>query len=288
MRIANKFNLPEPLVSVAENDPYPYEEVGDLSTTTAIKPPRIVQLQKRHRGELVEDVSEKIFLLIGTNAHHILERVKTPYCVKEQRYYASVKGWKVSGQIDLYEMNTKTLSDYKVTSVWSVINIAKPEHIAQMNINRWLMEINDIKVNKLQIVNLLRDWSKHQVAKSDNYPKCQVVIQGIPIWNLNDTLKFIFDRVELHQKCVELSSDDLPYCTPEERWEKPTMYAVMKKGRKSAIRVLESEDLAGQYIKNCGLDDKHFITARPGESTRCLHYCNVRDFCNQFKEMKGE
>jgi hypothetical protein len=289
MKITNLYNLPEPLVSVVENDPYTTEVDWDISTTTLLSPPRIAQLKKRNDNELVEDVSENIYRLIGTNTHHILERVTTKHCIKEKRFSAYVNGWKVSGQIDLFELKSGILSDWKITSVWSVIHGIKPEHEAQLNINAYLMSKGKdpfLKVEKLQVVNLIRDWSKHQIKKSSNYPQCQVSVQDVPMWPVEQAKEYVYHRVKMHQRAVETPSNELPECTPEERWERPTKYAVMKKGRKSALRVLDSHEDAEKYIEDNSLDKNHSIDIREGESVRCESYCNVNFACNQYRKMK--
>jgi len=286
IKITNKYNLPSPLVSAVKNDPYPDNPDWNISTTSLISPPRIVQLKKRHRGELHEDVSDNIYRLLGTNTHHILERVNTPNCIKEERYSAYINGWKLAGQIDLYEQGPMVLSDYKVSSVWSVINGIKIEHEAQGNINAWLMNQNGYEIKKIQVVILIRDWSKHQVRKSDNYPKCQVAVQNVPVWPEEKITEYLYKRVKMHQRAEETPSDGLPFCTPEERWQSSNKWAVKKPKRKSAIRVLDSEEKALNYIKDKNLDDKHFVEFRAGESKRCKSYCSVSEFCNQFLEME--
>lgn len=290
MKITNIYNLPEPLVSVVENDPYPTETDWDISTTTLLLPPRIVQLKNRNDNELVEDVSENIYRLIGVNTHHILERVTTPRCIKEKRFNAYVNGWKVSGKIDLFELKPGILSDWKITSVWSVMAGVKPEHEAQLNINAYLMSKDKdpfLVVEKLQIVSLIRDWSKHQVRKSSNYPQCQVAVQDVPMWPIEQATEYIYHRVKMHQRAAETPSNELPECAPEERWERPTKYAVMKKGRKSALRVLDTHEDAEKYIKDKSLDKNHSIDIREGESVRCESYCNVNSFCSQYRKMKA-
>lgn len=287
MKITNLYNLPEPLVSVVENDPYPTEVDWDISTTTLLSPPRITQLKTRFYNELVEDVSDNIYRLIGTNTHHILERVKTENCLKEQRFITYVNGWKLAGQIDLFEIETAVLSDYKVTSVWSVVAGIKPENEAQLNTNAFLMIKNGYFPKQLQIVSLIRDWSKHQVKKSSNYPQCQVAVQIAPLWEYEQAKEYVYHRVKMHQRAVETPSDELPECTPEERWERPTKYAVMKKGRKSAVRVLDTHEDAEKYIKDKSLDKNHSIDIREGESVRCESYCNVNSFCSQYRKMKA-
>ena len=284
MEITNKYNLPEPLVSVIKNDPYEFD--GDISTTALLSPIRIRQLNRRYRDELVEDVADNIYRLIGSNTHHILERINIPNCIKEERYYARVGGWKLGGQIDLYETVPLVLSDYKVTSVWSVIRGVKPEHEAQMNINAFLMRENGIHPKKLQMVSLLRDWSKFK-ANEENYPSCQCVVQEAEMWPENEAREWVENRVALHQLHEDCPDGKLPLCTEEERWTEITKYAIMKKGRKSALRVLDSEKDAEQYMKDKKLDDKHEIVVRPGADKRCAEYCSVNLKCNHYnKELK--
>ena len=59
----------------------------------------------------------------------------------------------------------------------------------------------------------------------------------------------------------------------------------MKKGRKSALRVLETQELADEYID--GHDDKNLtIEFLQGEAIRCKDYCDVSEFCNQYQQEK--
>lgn len=277
--IKNKYNLPLPLIVALENDPYNFD--GDISCTGLILPPRIYQLRKRHYKKIHEDASDMIYRLLGQNTHSILERVDTPGCVVEERFYAKICGWDVGGKIDLYEKLIKILSDWKVTSVWSVINGLKPEHEQQLNINAHLMRLNGTSPAKLQIVNFLRDWSKHKV-KDYGYPKCQVVVQDVPLWNHEKAKSWVENRIKFHQSCGDLPDDALPFCTSQEMWEKATTYRVVKEGRKSALRVLDSQEEADQYIEDKELDKKHSVEICKGERIRCNSYCNVNVFCNQY------
>ena len=282
MILTNKYKLPAPLVSVIKNDPYD-AGISDISTTSLISPPRIVQLRKRHDHEITEDVADNIYRLIGSNTHHILELINDADCIKERRFYGGYSGWVVGGQIDLYEIKPAILSDYKVTSVWSVINGIKPEYEAQLNINTALMRGEGFDPQKLQIVNFLRDWSKHK-AHETGYPSCQVYVQDVPMWDRAKVTEFINERVKMHKWNKDIYDEDLPVCTPEERWERPTKYAVQKKGRKSALRLLDSQEDAEKYIDDHGLAvPTHYIEVREGESVRCESYCNVNKFCNFYK-----
>lgn len=293
MKITNKFGLPGPLVKVVENDAYNPGDT-DISCTGMLKPPRIYQLCKRYDKEIEEDVTNNVWRLIGNNAHYLLERIGDWYkkndpgnVLIEKRFYAKVLGWKISGQADLFEIKPGIMTDWKVTSVWSVIHGIKPEHEKQLNILAWLARENGINnIKKLQIVALLRDWSKFKVAHGTDYPKCQVAVQEAELRPWSKIKALIEERVALHQTCERISDDRLPLCTAEERWDKDTVYAVKKKGRKTAMRLLSSMELAEQWMKDNGKGE--FVEVRKGERTRCEHYCDAAPFCNQYKEYKKE
>ncbi len=70
----------------------------------------------------------------------------------------------------------------------------------------------------------------------------------------------------------------LPECTPAERWAKPTIYAVRKPGRKTALRVLDTETAARELA---AATPNGYVEIRPGESVRCADYCAVAEFCAQ-------
>lgn len=288
MKLTNKHNLPRTLVSAIENDQY--SNPADMGTTTMIRPYQQVALQRRYGHKLSEDVADRIWILVGNNTHDILHRVNTPDTVKEWRFYLPVMGWWLSGQIDCWEAGTLS-ADWKVTSVWSVIQGLKFDHEAQANVNAYIIGKSPysdyLPIRKLQIVNILRDWSKHQVKKSNpDYPKCQVVVQDVPMWDDNKTLNYIIHRMSGHQSGRLTQDSQLPYCSPDERWEKPTIYKVRSKNRKTSHRNLPTAEEASAWMEKTGKGDSIEIVI--GEQTRCLHYCSVSQYCKQFEKIRGE
>jgi len=80
-------------------------------------------------------------------------------------------------------------------------------------------------------------------------------------------------------------SKELVLCTDQERWKKEDTFRIIKKGRKSAVRVLNSQDEADKYLE--GQDDKNLsIEVAKGKYVRCESYCNVAEFCNQYQKEK--
>ena len=280
MHITNHADLPEAIVNAVRNDPY-NAGVCDISVTKLISPPQIRVLEREHADELTEDVSERIWSLIGQIGHGILERAETT-AIAERRLFATIGGWRISGQFDRMTIEDDgTLSDYKFTSVWAVTDGIKPEWEAQLNILRWLAAENGYpEIRRLLLVAILRDWSKGKAKQGHPYPPHQVKVLPVPLWTLEDTERFIAERIQLHKIADECAaySEPLPHCTDEERWTKPTTYAVRKPGRKSAVKLYDNEDDALTHSANI---PRGYVEHRPGESIRCADYCAVAQFCEQ-------
>jgi len=289
MKFTNKFDLPAPMYKALIHDDY--VSAGDISVTALIMPPRIRQLKLRHDDQIAEDVSDRIWMLMGNMGHVLLEWAEVKNAFQEERLSCQVNGWIVTGKMDLYEPPA-TLSDYKVTSTWSVI-YGKPEWEKQLNLYAYLYRTAGFRVNKLQIVAVLRDWVKSRAKKDKGYPQCAVKIVPVGLWP--DVLPYLTSRVILHQMAVNLDDDNLPECTPEERWERPTTFAVKKNRNKTAVRVYEDPLQAQQRMKQLQFQAgkkktpaKYWIEDRPGESVRCENYCNVNRWCNQYQKLKQE
>jgi len=283
MKITNNFNLPQVLVDAALNDPYDPGE-SDISVTRLISPPRLVALAKQHAGDLSEDVSDRLYSLMGQAMHHILERAGDPLGERiiEKRLFSTVNGWVLSGQLDLWEDNV--LYDYKFTSTWETINGLKPDKIAQLNVLAWLCRKNNIQVDKVFIVALYRDWSRSQAKRERDYPQSQVGVIEAPVWTDAECEAYIEERIEMHKAAMI----NLPECTEEDQWARPAKYALMKEGQKKAIRLLDSESELIRYAekRKLAFDGKlkaqHYVEFRPGEKVRCESYCAASAFCSQF------
>lgn len=282
MQLTNKYNLPAPLKSALRRDLYHHP--GHISVTGLIQPPQLRQLSIRYDDQIVEDVSDRIWMLLGNAVHDVLERADTTNSLQEERLETEVMGWKITGKADLWDDNT--VSDYKITSVWAGINGVKPEWEAQLNMYGLLYEQNTFTVDALQIVAIYRDWSKGKAKQGGDYPAVPAQVLPVERWPVDDAELFLQTRVQVHKDAEDLEDEELPECTAEERWEKPTTYAVMKEGRKSAVRVFDTEKQVQDYIMDYG-GAKNYIETRPGRSVRCEEYCPVRDFCHQYARMQN-
>ena len=107
-----------------------------------------------------------------------------------------------------------------------------------------------LKIKSLSIMAILRDWSKLKSMGSDNYPKKQVVMIPIRKWSEEEQDNYVLARIKAHQEASLVgSTEELDVCSAKERWRKDDKYAIMKDGRKSALRVLDTKDQVKQYLK---------------------------------------
>lgn len=299
MEFTNASNLPKAIERAVSNDPYD-SSGSDISTTRLIAPPRIRVLEKRNYDLLKEDVADRIFSLLGQSVHHIIERAKTRKELSEKRlFYKDEKitnGWTLSGAFDLLNREGH-LTDFKVTSAWQVVHAlkdGKPDWENQLNVLDFLCRKNPnelinyktkIKVKRLSVMAILRDWSLFQTMKSDNYPKKQVAMIPIRRWTEDEQDNYVRERIKIHQNAEKVSK--LPLCTATERWRKEDQFAVMKSGRKSALRLLDTRQLALDYLKSQNMVEGVgcSIVERKGEDVRCQHYCKVNEFCDYFMKV---
>jgi hypothetical protein len=288
MKITNKFNLPQPFVDLVSGDTYSKGE-SDITTTGLAQPPKIAELTRRHSNEITMDASEKVWTMMGTANHYVLEQIalRNPErYVTEQRFYLDIDGVKLGGQIDLFDRETETLWDYKVSSVYKAMSDDKLEWTKQANVNKLLCEHNGFHPKKLAILLVMKDWKRKEAEFKADYPKCAIQEIPLPIWREEETLAYIKSRINLHNAAKLIEEEDaIPVCTEEERWAKPTTWAVLKeKGAKRAVNggIYELESEAIAHAKRIS----GAVEKRDGSNPRCENYCQVRQWCNFGRSLK--
>jgi hypothetical protein len=289
MKITNKFGLPETIVNVVRRPTYT-KGGAHLSVTELMTSPRIVQLRAANLDKIEQDVSDFVWSLFGTAIHGVLEHGKVDNHIVEERIHAHLDGYNISGAIDLQTVDPDgiTISDYKTTGAWSVMN-EKKDWETQLNIYAWLVEtVKKKPVKAIEIVAIIRDWSRREAQTRDGYPQAPIVTLQIPMWDLSYTEQYIRDRIHAHADAhlSLLTNGELPQCTPEDMWEKPAVWAIKKEGNVRAKTLCSTEEEAKQKLAELGKG--YAIEHRPGERTRCMNYCAVSEFCTQWAEFRRE
>lgn len=282
MILTNRSNLPEGILNLLKNSAY--EAKGDTSTTRLIKPPRIVALYKRHGDNIKIDAQELAWSVLGQSVHVMLERSAGADMIVEKRLHTQIYGWDVNGQPDVYYPKAELLDDYKVTSVWAFMYTIKKEWEAQLNLNAMLHRLLDQPVEEARIVAFLRDWQMNKAERDLKYPQFPIHVVGQPLWDQDKVIDYAEERVRIHQDAQKLPDDQLPLCSPEERWYKTGGWPVMKNGNKKADKNCATKTEAERYINAETIKLKpgrYFLPLeeRPGINKRCEQYCEARSVC---------
>ena len=252
--ITNKYGLPDTIVRAVSNDDY---DRGNSwrTVTELINPPRLVTLRRLHKDELVEDVSDRMWILLGKAVHKILEEAGEEGYT-EERVYAKILGKLIGGQTDrvlikkkkipLKRGRPKTVAeivDWKVTSVWTILFKSRlREWEFQLNSYAYLWHANKLKnIDSLKVCAILRDWRDSEKAK-DGYPPTPFALIDLPKWEYPIIKSYLEDRVKAHL----YSESVLPECSDEDRWMNPKT--------------------------------RRFV--------RCERYCPVAAFCDQWQEVQ--
>ena len=283
MIITNELNLPQAFVQMAQRDEYETAN-NEYRVTSLLKGIRETELERRHSHEIKRDVSDMVWLLFGTATHSILERQKEgDREIKETRLKMEMDGIVLSGQFDLYNEEEERITDYKTASVWKIIYGNYEDWRRQLLIYAYMLQDAGFPVKRGRVVAFLKDHNKRDAKVKAGYPKLPVQpvdftfserdFQEIEVW--------LKEKVAEVKRARELPDDRLPLCTQEERFNSGDKYAVMKKGRKTALRVLDSKEEAEQWMASNGGDS---IEIRPGEDKKCQDYCAAKEFCSYYKE----
>ena len=279
MIVRNELGLPQAFINALNLERHNAE--GEYSATTLLKSAREVMLTNRHFDEIEIDVADCVWQIWGTAVHLIFERAGIEGFT-EEKFSVPVSNSKVTGRVDLYDLENETVYDWKTASTWKVQFNDFSDWDKQGLIYAWLMKQNGLNVKEIKFVALLKDHSKSKARKDFEYPQKPVVVHTVKATDeaLAEIESFIKNKVQELEKAEKIADSELTPCTNEERWATEDKWAVMKNGRKTALKVCSSKKEAQEYIANNGGDTIEF---RAGESKKCADYCICKDFCPFYK-----
>jgi len=246
---------------------------AQYSVTELIDSPRIVRLKRQH--ELTTDYSSMWGAFIGTLIHKALED-SSQNGIKECRLFYTFEGVTISGQPDFVDLETHTLVDYKTGGEVSLFGFEHREWEEQLNIYAFLLREYGIPIYNAYARRVAVDWREESRAS-------QVPCDALPIrlWSREEQELFLHNRIRLHLNAVE----NLPLCSSDDMWERPTRWAVMRQKQKRAVRLFDTKEEATDFLDPKEFaSGKMYLEERPGERVRCEKYCPCAPVCTQYKE----
>jgi hypothetical protein len=310
MILTNNYELPEPYVDLVQEYLKQYSKGGaDYSATELYRPPYQRRLEIEHKDEITSDVSDHVYKLLGSAFHfyaeHLLRGVETYSKVLlknikkyeiEERLFAELDGKTISGQADI--ITSKQIFDWKVTGVWGLRRV-KEEWMYQLNILRWLAFKNGKErstdrggkgIQGLCNIGIGRDWMWRQAQKGrkegNNYPPIPVVAINHNKWSPKKTEAFIRARIILHETTMNLPLDQVEPCSDRDRWHQNQKFKVMKPGRETSLRNLDTYEEAEEWIAHQQDSVGLKIENNPGEYVRCERFCDVKQWCKAYQGSK--
>lgn len=286
MKVTNKLNLPTAFVNAVSTTRH--NATGCFSATTLNKGAKEIILSDRHFDEITVDAADSVWAVWGTAVHALLES-QPDNNFHEEYFKVPVSKSFVTGQVDSYDMENAVINDWKTASVWKVQFKDFSDWRAQGLTYAWLLKQSGLEVKKCRFVALLKDHSKTKAKNDSSYPQSPVFIYEFDVTpeDMAETRDRILNKVLEIENAYKLEDDAIEPCSAEERWADGEKWAVMKNGRKSAVKVfdnqLDADAMAGE------LGNSHYVEHRPAISRKCGEYCNCKEFCNFYKAMnKGE
>ena len=319
-KITNKHNIEvAPAVWLLE-DFYDYnDDPHAVSATGLLKPIRPVVLAAQTVGDpdYTMDIVDMIGSRVGSALHDSLEdawkdfdRVKTGLTklgIKEQiikririnpgpldlktianiipvyienRTSKKIGKWTVSGKYDL--VFDGEVQDYKSGSVWGYIfDSNSADYIMQGSIYRWLNP-EKITHDTVTIHYIFTDWSKQKALQDKKYPQTRILSKRYKLKPLDWTEQWIRNKLDQIEMYIDKPQEQLPLCTPEELWQKDSVWKYYKNpaNKARATKNFTSESEAHEYFDNVGRVGE--LINVPGEVKRC-HYCSSVEICTQAK-----
>lgn len=299
MRLTNQYDLPPQFMRAIMNPNIAYSRGdADISVTQLLRPPRIVGLTEKHYHEIEEDISDRIYALLGTVLHKVLELSDhegdgdNSERMIEERVFSKLSGWVVSGGIDYYAPNPASptsvvLADWKFTSVQTVVN-GRDEWEQQLNIYAALLRREKgMEVTGVENIVIYRDWSKTRASRTGSYPAAGVERVRQRLWSPKEAEDFLLRRVKLHQDArVEAElTDNYPLCSDSDRWKPADSYVARYPAgtvakRESTLDALEQWIFGKQSKRKTPLNFS--IEREELLPIRCAHYCSASPWCDQW------
>ena len=304
----NNSNIALPLAVFLATDDYDYED-NVISATTLLKPIRqIVLSQRLNKEDVAVDISNLVSSRMGTAIHtaiekawlnpskaladlgyppKLIERIKVnPDTVNkgdipvymEKRSYKQVGKYKVSGKFDFVAEGK--VQDFKSTSVFTYLNQSKAhEYSLQGSIYRWLNP-DIITQDTMTIHYVFTDWNKMEALRNKNYPANRVLSQQYTLMSVAQTDSYVKSIIANIDKYKDVPEAELPCCTDEDLWRKPTVWKYYKNPNKlerSTKNFEYQSDALAQYVKDGSVG---IVKEVKGQVVAC-RYCSAFALCSQ-------
>ena len=315
MKYTNHNNISLSLAVFLAHDHYDHnDDPNTISVTSLIKPiKQTVMADRLPKKSLEVDIASLLKSRIGTAVHNaielswlthhkesmtmlgypkkIIDRIVVnpePNDVPDGAYPVymeirsskTVNGMTVSGKFD-FVMNG-TLTDFKTTSTYTYIYKTNDlKYKLQGSIYRWLNP-DIITDSTFNIDYMFTNWTAAEAARSPNYPSSDTITYPIQLMSLEQTQRYVEDRVKAIQTLKGADESEMPRCTPYDLWQDAPKYKYYKNPDKMSRSTKNFDNLADANLR-LATEGQGIVVTVPGFVKACK-YCDVFDICKQKDE----
>lgn len=260
--ITNNYNLPQKIIDKLTDDNYTYKP-NRYSATELLNSTKEIILKRRYHKVITTDVSDHVNKMFGT-AFHLMFDIDSQSEIKVE--HTLNNGITISGRID--DARDSIITDYKTCSVWKINAGDFSDWEKQGLTYAWLLSKKGIYISKLRFVAFIKDYSVTRSMVSQNYPEAQIYTHEVEINNymLREHEAWLYEKTNEITKYIDTPNNELPEPTDAELWKEPDVFAVMKHGRKSAVKLCDSLAEAQELITS----DQFYIDIRKGEYKKLI------------------
>lgn len=314
MKITNTTDIPLGLAVWILQDNYDYiNQENYISVTQLMRPIRQIVLANRVKNKQDYDLVDRIPSALGNSLHDSIEKAWLTGHVKalrmlgypesvikrvlinptpeelaateepipvylEQRTMREIDGFLVGGKYDMVAEGI--VQDNKSTSAYSWVYGGRDDDYAlQGSLYRWLNP-KIITEDFIRINFIFTDWQKSAVAQNPNYPNSRCKAKDIPLLSLDDTEKWVKNKLIQVKKFQDAPQDMIPECTDEELWKSKTVFKYYSDPEKTGGRATKNFDELADAMAFKTSKGKGIVIPVHGEPKRCA-YCPAYDACEQ-------
>lgn len=190
----------------------------DFSVTELLKPLQAIYLAYTNDYEI--DALNNTAALLGTGFHSLMEAQKLinpdDYII-EERFFKSICGMVISGQMDMLHKPTKTIWDYKTSGMYKISKALK-SHDLKVDAKEWTIQTNcynylgDLNCEHIKVLAIVKDFKNNNTY---GIPKPAVVID-VPVLKVATIKKWMEVKVGQIQKVLD--TGQYPECTNNQMW----------------------------------------------------------------------
>ena len=318
----NSSNLPLPIAVWLASSEYDFEGSSEaISATGMLKPLRSTILSQRVQQEANRDLLDMADSRIGTAIHDAVER---SFMENYKKILVEDFGYKnylneriftdpnkilnkLKGEIGIYlelrsnkEIDGVTISgkfdfviegvvhDIKTVKAYSYMsNSNVKNYILQGSMYKWLNP-TIITEDYMKIVYIFMDWAAMQAQANPQYPQTKILVLCYPLLSLEETENYIKRWISDYIRFKDSPQEELPYCSPEDLWEDPAVYAYYKDKTKLTRATKKYDTMAEAMSANAANNFKGKVVKRDGIVKRCAKYCAAVGICSQAEQYRLE